>query len=272
MFAADPKGREMFEARTFSGKAALQLLAFVIVVPFIFPLVVMFQGSLAGQGWENYSIVLARPELPLFFRNSLIIATATVAIVCTATMLAAFGFSKLYIRGKEVLFWMLLVTMTLPEVVLLTPLFSTLISVNMYNTYWAVILPLAALQVPFTVLLARTFVNGIPDELLDAARIDGARTVQVFWHIVLPLMRPIAAAVVVLTLITAWNAYLLPLVFLVDTSSQTVTLLPQFFISQFSRDQTKVLAAAVIVAIPEVIAYLLLQRAFERGLSAGALK
>jgi ABC-type glycerol-3-phosphate transport system permease component len=135
-----------------------------------------------------------------------------------------------------------------------------------------VILPMAALQVPFAVLLARNFMDGIPDGLLEAARIDGAGSIRSFWYIVLPLTKPIGAAIVVFTLIGAWNDYLLPLVFLVDPTTQTITQLPQFFVGQFNQDQTKVLASAVITAIPEVLAYLCLQRLFERGLTAGALR
>ncbi len=262
----------MLTARTTMGRILLQLVLTLLVVPFLLPLIAMVQGSLAGEGWKNYTTVLGVPELPLFFRNSAIIALATIAIVYVFTMLAAFGFSKLHIRGKEVFFWMLLAALTLPGVVLLTPLFATTTTLNLYNTYWAVILPLAALQVPFTVLLARNFVNGIPDDLFDAARIDGAGTFQGFWYVILPLMKPIGAAIIVFTLIGAWNEYLFPLVFLVEPSTQTVTQLPQFFVGQFSNDQTKVLASAVITAIPEVVAYLCLQGLFERGLSAGALK
>jgi ABC-type glycerol-3-phosphate transport system permease component len=243
-----------------------------MILPYLFPLIVMVQGSLAGLGWQNYQIVLAVGEVPLFFRNSAIIALCTIAIVYCCTMLAAFGFSKLHIRGKEIYFWMILAALTLPEVVLVTPLFVTATTLNLYDTYWAVILPLAALQIPFAVLLTRNFVNGIPDELFEAARIDGANAFGEFRHIVLPLTRPIAAAIAVLTLLNAWNDYLLPLVFLTGPAHQTITQLPQFFIGEYGNDQTKVLASAVITAIPELIAYLSLQRLFERGLAAGALK
>jgi ABC-type glycerol-3-phosphate transport system permease component len=262
----------MFEIRTRTSKIVLQILMTVLVLPFFLPLVAMVQGSLAGEGWKNYQAVLSVSELPLFFRNSAIIAAADIVVVYAITMLAAFGFSKLRIPGKEVFFWMLLVALTLPEVVLLTPLFSTMTTLNLYNTFWAVILPLSALQIPFTVLLARNFVNGVPDELFDAARVDGASTWTGFWYVVLPLTKPIAAAIIVLTLLAAWNDYLLPLVFLQDPSTQTITLLPQFFESEFTNDQTKVLASSVVTAIPEIIAYLCLQRLFERGVSAGALK
>jgi raffinose/stachyose/melibiose transport system permease protein len=262
----------MLQARTWRGRLVLQIVLTLMVLPFLFPLVVMVQGSLAGIGWGNYEAVLSRPELPLFFRNSAIISIATILLVYVCTMLAAFAFSKLHIRGKEVYFWLILAALTLPEVILLTPLFSTTLQLGLYNTYWSVVLPLAALQIPFTVLLTRSFMNGIPDGLIEAARIDGASTVRAFWHIVLPLTRPIAAAIIVLTFIGSWNNFLLPLVFLQSPDTQTITLLPTFFIGQFNNDQTKVLAAAVVTALPIVIAYLLLQRLFERGLAAGAIK
>ena len=143
---------------------------------------------------------------------------------------------------------------------------------DLYKELIALILPLAELQVPFAVLLARSFFTGVPNELMEAGRIDGAGVLQVFWHLVLPLTRPIAGAIVVLTLINSWNAYLLPMLMLNDPGKQVVTLLPSYVLSQYSNDQTGVLAAAVITAVPVVVAYLLLQRTFERGLAAGALK
>lgn len=262
----------MFEARRLSSRVILQAVLTVMVLPYVFPLFAMVQESLSGQGWGNYRAVWATGVVPEFFRNSAIIAAGVIIIVYCLTMMAAYGFAKLHIRGREVYFWMMLAALTLPEVVLLTPLFSSAIRLGMYNTYYAVILPLAALQVPFCVLLTRNFVNGIPDQLFDAARVDGAGAARIFWSIILPLTRPIAAAIVILTLIGAWNDYLLPLIFLQTPATQTITLLPSFFVSQFNNDQTKVAAAAVITAIPEIVAYLCLQRLFERGLTAGALK
>jgi raffinose/stachyose/melibiose transport system permease protein len=262
----------MFETRRLSSKIVLQVILTIMVLPFLFPLIAMVQESLAGQGWDNYRVVWDTGVVPEFFRNSVIIAAGVIIIVYALTMLAAFGFSKLHIRGREIYFWMMLAALTLPEVVLLTPLFSTAIRLGLYNTYFSVMLPLAALQIPFAVLLTRNFVNGIPDDLFDAARVDGASAARIFWRIILPLTRPIAAAIIILTLIGAWNDYLLPLVFLQTSATETITLLPSYFVSEFSDDQTKVVASAVITAIPEVIAYLCLQRLFERGLTAGALK
>lgn len=262
----------MFDLRRRSSRIAIQVLVTLMVLPFLFPLVAMVRGSLQGQGWQNYATVLSVPELPMFFRNTIVIALGTLVLVYLCTMLAAFGFSKLRIRFKEFYFWLLIATLALPEVVLLTPMFTTAVALNLYNTYLAVIIPLAALQLPFTVLLTRNFINGIPDQLMEAAELDGASTARTFTHVLLPLTKPIAAAVIVLTVITAWNNFLLPLVFLQDPSRQTITQLPLFFVGQFSNDQTKVLTAAVVTIIPEVLAYLGLQKYFERGMAAGAIK
>jgi raffinose/stachyose/melibiose transport system permease protein len=262
----------VFEVRTWYTRGALQLVLTLMVVPFVFPLIAMVQGSLAGSGWGNYATVLSLGLLPRFFINSVLVSVAVLAIVLICTLTAAFGFSKLHIRGKELFFWMLLGALTLPEVVLLAPLFATVTAAGAYNSLWAVIVPAAALQIPFSVLLARNFVDGIPDELIEAARVDGANTWQAFRHIIMPLTRPIVAAIVVLVFISSWNGYLLPLLFLQTPEQQTITLVPQYFVGQFNNDQTKVLAAAVLTALPVLIAYISLQKFFERGLAAGALK
>ncbi|MDR1824148.1 MAG: carbohydrate ABC transporter permease [Bifidobacteriaceae bacterium] len=262
----------MFDVRSKVSQAILQLLLTLMVIPFVVPLYTMIAGSFKGQGWGNYKAVVSVKMFPYFFRNSAFIAICTIALVYATTMMAAYGFSKLRIPKREVFFWMMMACLTLPEVVLLAPLFKMAAGAGLYNTFWAVIIPISALQVPFTVLLTRTYVDGIPDELFEAARIDGAGTIRMFWNVLIPLTKPMAVAVVVLVLINAWNSYLLPLIFLMDPSYQVVTLLPQYFQGQYNDDQTKVMAGAVLTALPEIIAYISLQRFFERGMAAGALK
>ncbi len=262
----------MFEVRSTRSRVLLQLALALLTIPFLLPLIQMVSGAFAGLGWYNFVAVWETGVIPTFFRNSFILSASVIVLVCAGAMTAAFAFAKLHIRGKEIYFWLMLVALTLPEVIMLSPLFVTFTKLQLYNTLAAVILPLAALQLPFAILLARSFYEGIPTELIDAARIDGASLPRLFWYVILPLTRPIASAIIVLTLINAWNSYLLPLVFLQDRANQVVTLLPQFFVGEFSNDQTKILAAAVMAAIPTIIAYVLMQKNFERGLSAGALK
>lgn len=262
----------MFETRSLKSKVVLQIVLLILTIPYALPLVQMFLGSIGGTGFKNYQAVWDTGVVPIYFRNSLIISSGVILLVYIFSMTAGFGFAKLRIFGKEVFFWLILIALTLPEVILLSPLFVTFQKLHMFNTYWAVILPTAALQLPFTILLARNFNSGIPSQLMEAAKIDGANVFLTFWYIILPLTKAIAASIIVLTLINSWNTYLLPLLFLQSPEMQTVTLLPQYFQGEFTNDQTKILAAAVITAIPVIIVYLIMQKSFEKGMSAGAIK
>jgi raffinose/stachyose/melibiose transport system permease protein len=262
----------MFETRSWKARVSLQVLVTLAVVPFLIPLYAMLSRSFAGAGWGNYVAVISVPGFARFFLNSAIVAGGSIIIIYLATLMAAFGFSKLRVRSKEVYFWMMMAALTLPEVVLIAPLYATAVTLGLLGTFWSVILPIAALQIPFTVLLARGYIDGIPDTLFEAARIDGANTWRVFWSILVPLARPMAVALVILVLINAWNAYLLPKVFLTSEDMGVVTLLPEFFRRQYNDDTPKILAAAVVTAIPTIVAYIALQKQFEQGMAAGALK
>ena len=189
-----------------------------------------------------------------------------------ATMMAAFAFAKLRIPWKNLIFYILLAALTLPPAVLMVPLFTTVLRLGLFDTYWAVILPLVALAIPFTTLLARTYVTGLPDDLLDAAKIDGATTFQAFVMIILPLCGPITAVIVVWSMLMAWNEYMIPLLFMQDPAKQVVTQLPSYFLSEYGSDETKIITASVITSLPVIIVYLFLQRFIERGLTAGAVK
>jgi len=262
----------MFDTSRIRTRVVLQVILTVAIVPFVVPLYAMVAKSLEGAGWSNYAAVLSVPGFFRFFVNSAVISAGAIAIIYVATMMAAFAFSKLRIRNKEVYFWMLMAALTLPEVVLIAPLYSTAATLGLLGTFWSVILPIAALQIPFTILIARGFIDSIPDTLFEAARLDGAGTVRMFWSVLLPMSKPIAVSLVVLVLVNAWNSYLLPKVFLINEDMGVVTLLPEFFKRQYNDDIPKVLAAAVITAIPMIVAYVLLQRQFERGMAAGAIK
>ncbi len=262
----------MFEIRTLKSKVILQIILLILTIPYAIPLVQMFIGSLGGTGFLNYKVVWDTGVVPIYFRNSFIISSGVILLVYILSMTAGFGFAKLQMLGKEVFFWLILIALTLPEVILLSPLFVTFQKMHLFNTFLAVILPIAALQLPFTILLTRNFDSGIPNELMEAARIDGAGIFLTFWYVILPLTKPIASSIIVLTLINSWNAYLMPLLFLQSPDMQTVTLLPQYFQGEFTNDQTKILAAAVLTAVPEIIVYLFMQKNFEKGMSAGALK
>ena len=169
----------MLEVRSKKNKILLQVLLLVMTIPYVLPLIQMVLGSLGGRGLYNYKAVWDTGVVPTYFRNSILISAGVILLVYIFSMTAGFGFSKLYVFGKEVYFWLILVALTLPEVILLTPLFVTFQKMHLFNTFFSVILPLAALQMPFTILLTRNFLAGVPDELMEAAKIDGANTFEV---------------------------------------------------------------------------------------------
>ncbi|MGS2619648.1 carbohydrate ABC transporter permease [Micromonospora sp. LZ34] len=262
----------MFEFRSLPSRIGAQLLVTVIAVPYLLPLVAMVRSSLRGDGLDNYVTVLREPNFAQFFVNSALIGLGSIALTYTCTMLAGYAFARLRIRGKELFFYALLATLTLPAVMILVPLFLTIQRLGLLDTYWAVILPLAAGGVPFCVLLARNFLADLDDSIFDAAKVDGCGTFGVLWRIVLPLSHPLAAVIALWSFLAAWNEFLLPLLFLQDPKRQAITQIPTFFSSFYGGDQAKVVAASVLVATPILLLYLGLQRFFERGLTGGVLK
>jgi raffinose/stachyose/melibiose transport system permease protein len=263
----------MLDVRTGRGRVLVQAILTLAVAPFVAPLVIMVARSIQGEGFLlNYGAVIQRPEFLAFLRNSAVIATGVVVLTYACTMLASYALAKLPMRGRDVAFYLLVGALTLPTAVLSVPLFITIRTLGLYDSPVAVILPVAALQTAFSIFLARGFIAGIPDEMLEAARIDGANSLSILRHVVLPLSRPISAVIVVWSFVGAWNEYLLPLLFLQEIDQQTLTLLPSYFVGQFDADQPKVYAATVLIAVPTIVFYAAFSRYFERGLISGSLK
>jgi raffinose/stachyose/melibiose transport system permease protein len=151
-------------------------------------------------------------------------------------------------------------------------LFQTIKTFGWINSYLSLIGPEIALLIPFSLMITRNFFDEIPDEVLEAAKIDGANTWGQFKHIVLPLGVPILTTVCILSFLNSWNEYLLPLSFINDDAMITVTLSPKFFIQEYSADYNKVFAALVLMSIPIIILYLFGQNYLQRGLTSGAVK
>lgn len=262
----------MFELRSRWAKITAQVVVTLIAIPFLLPLVAMVQTSLRGAGLSNYATVLREPMFSRFFLNSALIAAGSIVLTYTAAITGAYAFAKLRIRGKEFLFYALLIALTLPSVMILVPLFITIQRLGLLDTYWAVILPVAAGGIPFCVLLGRNYLAGLDDALFDAAKVDGCGTFAILWRLVVPLTHPIAAVIVLWSFLGAWNEFLLPLLFLQDAKRQAITQVPTFFASFYGGDQGKIVAASVLITVPVLVMYLCLQKFFERGMTGGVLK
>lgn len=258
--------------RTLYRGAFPQVILTVLAMLFMLPLLIAVRVSLQGEGLGNYLTVIQHPTIPRFFLNSIIVTAATIVLVYVITSLAAYAFSKLRFRGKNVLFLAILVGLMIPSVALIVPLFFTVVSLGLLDNYLALILPYTALVLPFTLLLMRNFLDGLPNEMLDAARVDGCGSFGIWWYIIVPLTKPISMVVIIWTFLFSWNEYFLPLLFMQEESMQVVTQAPQFFYGQYTQDTGKIFAALILIALPVMVAYLSLQRYFQEGMISGAGK
>lgn len=263
----------MFGRPTAKSRIIYQILATIMVLPFALPLIWIVMISFEGQGAvKNYTAVVTQTPFLQFIINSVIISAGTVAAVFVCTMLAAYALSKMRFVGRELIYGAIIGGLMLPAIALIVPLFNMVKATGLFNNHLAVILPLTAVLLPMTVLLTRNYMLGIPDELIESARLDGANSFGILIRLIAPLSRPIAAVVVVWSFLNSWNEFLLPLLFLQDTKLQVVTQVPTYFTSTYGSDVPKIFAALVMMCLPIVITYLAFQRFFERGLTAGALK
>jgi len=219
----------------------------------------------------NFSDLFARLDFPQFFTNSAVVATAvTVGNLVFCSMLG-YVLAKSEFGGRTWLFRLVLATLMIPGMVTLVPLFVLVANIGLVNTYWGLILPFLA--GPFGVFLMRQFIQGIPDELIDAARMDGASELRVFLQVVMPLCKPALATLAILTFLGSWNNFLWPLV--VATSEEKYTLPVALALYSVGQNQTEyglLLAGAVVIVVPVLAIFLLLQRYFVQGIAMTGIK
>jgi multiple sugar transport system permease protein len=228
----------------------------------------------SGVDWANLATAWSRVHIDLHVANSLIIASGSWFVQLVVATTAGYALSILRPRYGPVLYWLVLSTLFVPAVVLLVPLYLTvldppLLGVSLINTFWAVWLPAGANA--FNVLLTKRFFDNLPQEIFDAARIDGAGPYRVFWSVLLPMSRPILGVVSVFAFISAWKDFLWPLLVLPDPDVQPLSVrLPTL---ARSTELDVLLAALTISALIPMVLFLVFQRTFLRsaGLS-GALK
>lgn len=220
---------------------------------------------------ENYSELFTRLDFPTYFFNSAVVAlVVTLGNIVFCSMLG-YALAKLEFPGKRVLFVLVLGTLMVPGVVTFVPLFVLTTNFGLANTLPGMILPFLA--GPFGVFLMRQYVLGLPDELIQAARIDGAGELTIFARVIMPLCGPAIATLGVLTFLTSWNNFLWPLV--VATSEDKYTLpvaLALYSVGQNATQYGLLLAGSVVVVIPVLVVFLLLQRFIMQGIAMTGIK
>jgi multiple sugar transport system permease protein len=219
---------------------------------------------------EHYRALLGRMQLWRHAANSAGLASAVTVISLAVNSLAGYAFAKLRFAGRDGLFRALLAAMVVPGQVSMLPLFLMLKGLGLINSYWGVIVPGVASI--FAIFLIRQYALSIPDSLLDAARVDGAGELRIFWSIVLPACRPILVTLAVFTFMGTWNDFLWPLVVLSDSDLQTLPVALANLAGEHVQDTELMMAGSVLTVLPVVILFVSLQRYYLQGLMSGAVK
>lgn len=222
--------------------------------------------------WSNYTDVLRSSSFWRQCWNSVFVMLSTTLLVLGLASTAAFVFARLPFKGRELLFTYFTLGLLFPATVAILPLYILVRQLGLVNTLWGVILPQVAFALPLSILILRNFFIAIPRELEDAAYVDGASALEFFLRILLPLARPGLAAVSVLTMVTSWNNFFLPLVVLNNEKLWTLPLGVMQFQGQFGSDWGRILAFVSLALTPAVIFYLFAERQIIAGLTAGSVK
>ncbi len=221
---------------------------------------------------DNYRTILTDEDLPLglFYRNSAIIALANVVQVLFTSSLYGYIFAKFEFPGKKVIFWFILATMMIPFQVTMIPGYLLMARLNLINKLWGLIIP-AALDA-FGIFLFRQFALSIPNELIDAARVDGASEFRIYRSIVLYQLGPALATFGMLTFMFNWNAYLWPLIVLTEQKVRTLPIILTWYSNQHAQQLHLTMAASVLVILPVLFVFILSQRWIVKGITLTGIK
>ena len=261
--------------------AGLTVFAVIWLLPFVYMVDVSFRlpqdlFNPAIIVWNftlvNYQTVINGNALGHYFLNTIIICCGSVLLVMTLGAAFAFGVTVLRLPFAKVLYAMVLVTLMVPLAGLVVPLAQILVRLGWENTYWGLIVPYVALGVPFAVVILKSFMETIQVELFEAAAVEGASTWQLFTRIVIPIMKPSLIFIGVWQFITSWNEFFLALVVMTEDVKKTLALVPQQYGGVYQGNPGALFAILVMIAVPLIALYLVVQRWFVAGLMEGALK
>lgn len=271
-------------SRTFTVVSTVVLVVFAIIwlVPSLFALKTsLTDNGVAALGaqeilgsWsptlDSYLRLMSQGDIWNWYLSSAVTSVLTAVLTLLFASMAAFALSRLQFRGRAAVYLAIIVGLMIPSQVLIVPIFEQLRVVQLLNTYWAVILP----QVPsvIAVFIFKQFFDGIPRELEEAARVDGAGSWRIYWSVVMPLSRPVTAAVAILTFVWTWNNLLLPLFVMSNPSLMTIPVGLATVQGSFGLRYADIQAGAILAALPLVVLYMFFQRQIVEGVTGSGLK
>jgi putative chitobiose transport system permease protein len=260
----------------------LVAISVVTILPFVWMLLTSLKGPEdpifsvppqflpAHPTLDNYAKVLETLPIFSFYRNSILVAATVTFLSVLVTALAAYPLAKMRFRGRDPIFYLLLGTLIVPVQLTYIPSFVLAVNVFHYDdTLWALVFP--NLASAFNIFLLRQAFKGVPNDLIEAARIDGANELRIWWSVLLPIIRPSLAAVAIFTFVISWNDFLWPSLMLHDREGMTLPVGLAALQGLFSSDFRSIAAGVTMTIIPILIFFIIFQRQFVRGL-AGAVK
>jgi|SRR6478735_3459426 len=264
-------------------KLLLYLILLVGGIGMIFPFVWMAASSIKhaqdiytlsiipkNPTLDNYRTVLDQTSYVRWFANSIVVATITTASVAFFDSLAGYTLAKFRFPGQTIIFIAILSTLMVPTEMLVIPWYVMAIDLKWTDSYWGIMFP--GVISAFGVFLMRQFFMGVPNDLLDAARLDGFSEFRIFWKIALPLVKPAVAALCIFTFLGNWNAYIWPLIVIRSEEMRTLPVGIAFFSSEANNAFHLVMAAAALATIPVLVIFVIFQRQIIKGVVLSGLK
>ena len=258
------------------------VLAVVILLPFFWMVSVSLKPgaepfAIPARLWpqnptlDNY-VTAFRPEFRIYFMNSIAIAVSTVAITVSLALLAAYSFTRAQMRSISVLMGLVIVAQMFPASAIIIPIYKMMKAANLLNTYASLIVANVTVTLPVAIWMLRGFLSRLPLTLEEAAAIDGAGPVRTFLEIILPLCRPGVVATSVFVLVVTWQEFLFALSFTSTKEMRTLPVGMNDFIGQYGIRYGELMASSVLISVPVIAIFFILQRQFVAGLTAGAVK
>lgn len=266
--------------QTLGVNALAWVLSLILITPLLLILVNSFKDSVAASDmnlaltanpqWSNYSVVIEKGKLGTTFLNSLIYSVGSVVLCTLVSSMAAYVMSRNARKLHRFLYLFIVLGIAMP--INFVTLMKVMQFVRLMNTRIGIVLLYTATQVPFNVFLIHSFVSKIPQEIDEAAIIDGATPLGLFLRVVLPLLKPVLVTVMVLTFLNTWNEFVMPLYFLGNSNKWPMTLAVYNFFGMYFKDWNLVCADIVLTSAPVILVYLLGQKYIVAGMTAGAIK
>ncbi|MEV5893458.1 carbohydrate ABC transporter permease [Nonomuraea fuscirosea] len=222
-----------------------------------------------GYTWDIYANLFRLGSIPTWMVNSVLVAAAVTIITLVISTLAGYAFSRLDFTGRRTLLALTVASIMIPGTIFIVPLFDEMLAFNMVDTYWGIILP--QVVAPVMVFILKRFFDSIPRELEEAARVDGAGSLRIFLRIVLPLSRPIIAAVAIFTFVGAWNNFLWPFIVTNDPDLMTLPVGLETVSTGFGVVFAENMAKSVLAALPLIVVFLFFQRQIIKGIATTGL-